>query len=882
MSVIPGISDFYPDPEAAVSAEGRLFAAAREEQLARKEQDRPDRSDSADEAVRSPKGPRRRISGWRKWVFRLLLATVVPALFLILLEVGLRVCGFGYPTGFFVKIEDRDACTTNRRFGWRFFPPAMSRAPVVCELPAVKGENTYRIFVLGGSAAKGTPDPAFSFGRMLEAMLTERYPGTRFDVINAAMTAINSHVVLPIARDCSARQGDLFVIYMGNNEVVGPYGGGAIFEGFSGNLDMIRAGIFLKSTRIGQLIERIFDGHDETTEWKGMMMFLKQRVRCDDPKMERIYSHFRANLVDICNVARKCGAKVILCTAAVNLRDSAPFAGMGRADIAESQQKQWTELYAAGISLSEAGKHVEAVEVFDRAMQIDDQHAELHFRLAQSLYALKRFADARGRFIQARDLDTLRFRADTRINQIIREVAEQHIERNVYLVDAERRFAQSERSPHEIPGRELFHEHVHMTPEGNYLLAKACFERIAPLLPDSIRKGVATPDAPSRDRCFELVALTYWDRYQIHKAISDMLKRAPFFDQLGAAERRKWRKKRQSELLAIAASPEGKNRARRWYAAAIKRAPNDLQLQRKFAHMLRGRGDYGAAAQQWRDILKRFPKVAKWRLEFAELLRDDRQFSNAISQFREAMRIDLFLSDSAYAEIGKMLMGQGKRSEAETLFREALTANPQLPMARSSLGAILYEQGKHAEAIRHFQKALEIDPNLAIPHHNLAMAFVDQDNLPEAIRHYREFLRIEPDDLVVRHNLASLLLRTGRIRESIDQHRQVLARQSDYHPTLVSLAMVLATCEDPELRNGSEALKIMEPLSRRAGGVNCELLSVLAMAYAETGQFDQAITAAEQAIWFAKINRQGQLVAQFQRELAFYRQSKPYRDSGKR
>ena len=43
------------------------------------------------------------------------------------------------------------------------------------------------------------------------------------------MTAINSHAILPIARECARRDGDLWIIYMGNNEMVGPFGAGTVF-----------------------------------------------------------------------------------------------------------------------------------------------------------------------------------------------------------------------------------------------------------------------------------------------------------------------------------------------------------------------------------------------------------------------------------------------------------------------------------------------------------------------------------------------------------------------------------------------------------------------------------------------------------------------------
>ncbi len=142
----------------------------------------------------------------RVWLFRLLSATLAPLLFLCLLEGGLRLFGYGYPTDFFLPISGRSAWTTNQRFGWQFFPPAIARWPEVCELPFAKDEDTCRIFIVGESAAEGVPEPAFAFGRMLEAMLRQRYPGVRFEVVNAAMTAINSSVIVPIARQCARRR----------------------------------------------------------------------------------------------------------------------------------------------------------------------------------------------------------------------------------------------------------------------------------------------------------------------------------------------------------------------------------------------------------------------------------------------------------------------------------------------------------------------------------------------------------------------------------------------------------------------------------------------------------------------------------------------------
>ena len=177
-------------------------------------------------------------------------------MFLGLLELGLRAVGYGYNPHVAVRceIDGKPHLGENVKFGWRFFPPILAREFEPFIFAAEKPADTCRIFVLGSSAAQGAPNNAFRFGRILEAMLQERFPDLRFEVITAAMAAINSHVVLEIARDCARYDPDLFVVYMGNNEVVGPYGPGTVLTPVLSNLHLIRLRIRLQATKVGQLI----------------------------------------------------------------------------------------------------------------------------------------------------------------------------------------------------------------------------------------------------------------------------------------------------------------------------------------------------------------------------------------------------------------------------------------------------------------------------------------------------------------------------------------------------------------------------------------------------------------------------------------------------
>src|SRR5439155_24289275 len=87
--------------------------------------------------------------GLRKWLYRLAAGILVPTLLFGLLEASLRICGYGYPTAFFIKPAqawDGIACVSNYDFNRRFFPPGLARTPIPLSLPMVKPDGSYRIF----------------------------------------------------------------------------------------------------------------------------------------------------------------------------------------------------------------------------------------------------------------------------------------------------------------------------------------------------------------------------------------------------------------------------------------------------------------------------------------------------------------------------------------------------------------------------------------------------------------------------------------------------------------------------------------------------------------------------------------------------------------
>ena len=67
----------------------------------------------------------------------------------------------------------------------------------------------------------------------MAAQLRSLFPNRDVEVVNTAMTSVNSHVVYQVAQTLPSESADVAVILMGNNEVVGPYGPGTLIRIFS-------------------------------------------------------------------------------------------------------------------------------------------------------------------------------------------------------------------------------------------------------------------------------------------------------------------------------------------------------------------------------------------------------------------------------------------------------------------------------------------------------------------------------------------------------------------------------------------------------------------------------------------------------------------------
>lgn len=586
---------------------------------------------------------RRRLTGGRLWAARLGLAVAGPLLLLGVAEAGLRLAGWGYPTTFCLRPKGASVFTDNDKFLWQFYSRKTNLRPTPFAVAVDKPVDVVRIVILGESAAAGTPEPAYSFGRILERMLRHQFPQRRIEVINAAMRGVNSHIILPVARDCACLRPDLFVVYMGNNEAVGLYAPGPHSGRWTAYLHLLRGLQWVRATRLGQLAQPLLqrlNQENASAESQDAAFFQAHRVAADDPRRTAVYDNFRANLVDIDATALRCGAKVLLATVAANLRDCPPFGSLHRAGLSEADQARWERAYAAGTEAEAAGHPADALTHFATAAALDDHFAELHYRAGRCDVALGRFEPARQELLRARDWDALQFRADSRLNDIVRTVAAALDDHSTRLVDVERAFAESPWSDHQLPGERLFLDHVHPTFDGDYLLARA----LVPTVDEMLREKLGTPASPaapilSRAECAAQLAYTRINEAQIAAAMVQATAEPPFTAQMDH-----WQRQKAAEQTLAARygrlGPPDLEAARATFLGAIRQAPDDWQLPYNLGRILLRSGDPAGAVAQLEAAHRLLPHALPVLLGLSNALSSAGRPDEALRHLQEALRLD--------------------------------------------------------------------------------------------------------------------------------------------------------------------------------------------------------------------------------------------------
>ncbi|MEX0321704.1 MAG: hypothetical protein AB3N63_06055 [Puniceicoccaceae bacterium] len=403
---------------------------------------------------------------------------------LLLIEAGFHILGFG------IKDPGNDPFVgfsgLEPLFG---FDPATNRYKVrgeqtkfFCDtsFPRVKEQDTFRIFVFGGSTVQGRPySIETAFPEWLRINLQLAFPGKNFEVVNCGGISYASYRLVPIVQECLTYDPDLFILCTGQNEfleartygsiklIAKPMGG--VVKGVR-NLATYQA---LNTAYIKLINPEAAHASNTKSIMKGEVdAFLDyqrglEAYHRDDTWKEGVIAHFQENIRRIDATSRKADIPLVIFNPPVNLKDTPPFKSEHSSKLSEQQKEAYSSL------LAQASRYFQtdlkkAVQLLEQAVALDPEYAMTHYSLGHCYLRLFEFSKANQSFSRALVEDVCPLRMLPSMRSFVNDYCE---ENQIVHIDLQPLLKEYSEEP--VIGNGILIDHVHPTIRGNQVIALA-------------------------------------------------------------------------------------------------------------------------------------------------------------------------------------------------------------------------------------------------------------------------------------------------------------------------------------------------------------------------------------------------------------------------
>jgi tetratricopeptide (TPR) repeat protein len=312
------------------------------------------------------------------------------------------------------------------------------------------------------------------------------------------------------------------------------------------------------------------------------------------------------------------------------------------------------------------------------------------------------------------------------------------------------------------------------------------------------------------------------------------------------------------------------------FERAVDIAPDDYRMQRRLGAALLKVGRIDAASLAYREALRVQPDWAAARFELASMLEQAGRTEEAIPHYRQGLARDP-THVTARENIVGLLRSAGRHAEArshlEFLIRTSSNTGQDRTMLRLKLADVQMEEGDFDAAIETYRAVLEASPRNVRARASLGFALLRAERFNEARQQLEGALALEPTIAAIHSALGLVASHEGRFHDALRFHHEALR----LHPTDLeaanNLAWFLATCPDGTLRDGGEALKLLEPHAASDPDLAAVVLDTLAAAHAANGEFPRAVEVATRALRAAQDAEQR---AGIEARLTLYRSDRPF------
>ncbi len=229
--------------------------------------------------------------------------------------------------------------------------------------------------------------------------------------------------------------------------------------------------------------------------------------------------------------------------------------------------------------------------------------------------------------------------------------------------------------------------------------------------------------------------------------------------------------------------------------------------------------------------------------------------------FRARLYVNTKQFDKALADVDRVLELEPNHGEAMR-FRAVLLARA----------------GKMDEVVAELKKILKDSPHDVPVQMQLAMFYIMKDQPQKAIDVYTNVLAKNPKNAGALMGRAGSYLSLGNHAKSIADYEQALQLGTENSTMLNNFAWVLATSPEDKLRDGKRAVELATKACELTDYKQAHILSTLAAAYAESGNYEEALKWSKKAVELSKTGADKEIQENLAKELKSYEKGEPWRE----
>ncbi len=257
-------------------------------------------------------------------------------------------------------------------------------------------------------------------------------------------------------------------------------------------------------------------------------------------------------------------------------------------------------------------------------------------------------------------------------------------------------------------------------------------------------------------------------------------------------------------------------------------------------------------------------------------LQEQGRLDEALAHFQVAKKIDNECPET-HNNLASVFIIQGKLEESIQESSYALKLRPKFPEAQVNLGRALFLKGDWSKSLEFLSAAIELLPQNATAHFDLAEALIKEGEPDQARVHFVRALELNPTMNDARLKLAAIYVAKGDLASAAEQYPQGPCGIPEFRRMFEQSCLDPATARQDNLRNGTEAVKLVERVMAMGGTNSFAALDTMAAAYAEAARFSDAVRVIDAGIPLA-VAAKSPAAGRMRTRRELYRNQQPYHE----